>query len=166
VTQHDHAFASRLFLVRTERAPERQVGPQQLEEIRRHRRAGKPLGLTADRQVEVRIRRERRQMRKRARALSPIDEVRRSHGPGVPVLEIPFLNHDQPIGVRIGQRLDQQRVADAEDRGIGCDPESQGQNRGGRKHRRTPEHADGQVHVAPGRLDERQALELSLLFHE
>ena len=57
---------------------------------------------------------------------------------------------DQPVRLRIGERLEENVVNDAEDRGIGADAEGEGERGDEREARRPRQAAEGEAEVHRG----------------
>ena len=80
---------------------------------------------------------------------SPVGVVPRS-GPligGAAACPHVLPHSDQPIGVTVGQRPQQQGVDHGEDRGVGANPERQRQDGDDGEGRRFPQHPDGVADV-------------------
>jgi hypothetical protein len=79
------------------------------------------------------------------RVALPVDEVAGRHGVGLvtTVLSVGLPDPDEPIGMGIGEWLQDHLPRDAKHRGIGADPERQRQNRSGGKSRLLPKAAKG-----------------------
>ena len=128
--EHHHPFAAHPVLAGVEPPPEDRLHLQGAKEVRRHPGSLERLGAVPRRQVE----------RPGLSATSPwndrlwrrrVLEVRHrdaeSRKPGLGVLRH---HDDQLVRLRIGQRLQQHAVDDAEDRAVGTDPQSQREQSG------------------------------------
>ena len=93
-------------------------------------------------------RRDRRDLLEAARALAPVADLFVRHERARP-------ERDQPIGLLVGQRLQQHAAHDAEDRRVGAGGQRQQQDGGGGKERAMEEIAkgEGEVMGAHGPLD-------------
>jgi hypothetical protein len=127
--------------------PEHGLHAQRVERVRRHGGAFDQSRLTVavERGLEAAIGGQGLQ---RALALSQIHEVaERDVGLREPRLERAVPQHDELAGAVERQRPQQSRFNDGEERGVGADPQGQGQDRGRRKGRFPPEDPQRLAHV-------------------
>jgi hypothetical protein len=87
------------------------------------------------------------QVGKRSVSRPPLDEIaRRNHIASAPRVALPD-NHD-PLGIRIGQRAQDDAAHDAEDGRGRADPERKREHRGNRKARRSQKGSCGHAQIA------------------
>jgi hypothetical protein len=148
---HDAARSLRSLLSR-EGAPERRPCSQDREEVGRHLRRGHGFGLAAAGQVQARVLDERHLLEDVVLTL-PVEIVGGRNGEGSHPREgcrgrrMP--DPHEPRGIGIRQRLEQDRVDDAEDGGVGADAESQDGNRGQGKSRALHEEPRSVPQILP-----------------
>ncbi len=97
----------------------------------------RPEGVEADQAVE--LRQLRLQIEEVARRDGEVDDVAVAH-------VVP--HRPEPRGIVVGQRPQQHRIDDAENRGGGADAERDGQHGGDGKRRLAPQAAESEEHVA------------------
>ena len=131
--------------VRMERLAEQRTRPEHVEKGRRNARSVHPLRLTRAGHGERHV----ADAGKTAEAGGLRPEIEHPSGPErlevAPWARVP--EKDQPVGSGKRQWLEEGRVDDAEDRGIGPNPERQGQNRDESEPGAPPQAPDGITHV-------------------
>ncbi len=148
VGEHHDVPGTRPVLLRAEAPPEGRRPAQDPEEPGRDLRALDPLGLDAGRgQAQVGAGEgghagERTALRPPVREVGRRGGEAREAGRGVAVDQ-----QRQAVGVRIGQRPQQDAVDDAEDRRVGADPQGQGDEGGGGQRRGAGEAPEGDPQV-------------------
>ena len=146
VGEEGDARASRPFLFRHRRAPERRAGAQDSEEVARH-----PLGRQRDGLVDAgqvgapsAVREESVEA---SGVLAELEEVRDREGlPVAPGLE--RVDREEPLGVREGEPAQEHGADDREDRGVGADRQGEGRYDGGGEARAPADVAEGEAKVA------------------
>ena len=153
----DHVLVGvRLRLVLGEAAAEERLAPERGEERRRDRERPQLLRLAALGQVDAAAGEQRRVL-DRGRLGLAIEVVgNRDAGLRQPHQRIGVPDEDQPVGVRIRQRPQERLVEQAEDRGVGADPERQGQDRDQGEDRLLAKRAEGVADVLHGCLDGKE----------
>ena len=125
---------------------------QHVEEVAGHRHAADPLGLAASAEYVVADPVEREvagQRLERLRALLQVQQVAHLRGLPRQAGGIVIGDPDQPIGLRKGQRPQQQGVDYAEDRGAGADAEAGNQDGKGGKRGVSTQGAEREAEVLP-----------------
>jgi hypothetical protein len=122
--------------------------PEHVEEARRHRLPGYPFGQGSGSAQRLAAAGNGRYGRERSVLLAPVHVVQRRDAV-VGRLGRRFPEHDERVGFAVGQRAQQGRVEQAEDRG-GC-PDAQGEDHDRQRSERwgSPEHASTVSKVAP-----------------
>ena len=111
------------------------VHAQDWKEIRGHRLRRELLGIAVaagDRHPEKRGLADTCHAFEHARLLGPVDVIARRDDVVHPLAgDVLFPDDDEPVRIRIGKRLEHQRVEDREDRGVGADADGEREERRG-----------------------------------
>ncbi len=118
-------------------------------------RVGQPLRVPAASQVE-RTREVGLDPIERAGALTIAIEIRRRRGGRPPAHAFHGLDRDQPVGMAVGQRPEQQRVHHAEHHAVGADPDAERGDHDRRKSGIAPHQAQREPDILEDGLDQRQ----------
>ena len=128
-------------------ASERRPDAQHVQDVRRHDQGRKLLRLTGARQRRA-VLRERRHAVERSAALAPRQEVRGTDHVARPVArQVVFPHHHQRVGVLVGQRPDQQRMHDAEQRRRRADANRKGRDRADGEQGSPEQHANAVLQI-------------------
>jgi hypothetical protein len=153
VAQHHHPPALRMVVLPPEVAPQRRAHAEHREVVPAHAHRRHALGLVALREGRG-PQADRRHRFEAARAVAQVlergePEVRR------PPIAAPVAQRHQPLRRVVGQRPQQRRVHQVEDRRVPADAEGEGQRRGQREAGSTTQGARAIAQVLEQRLEER-----------
>ena len=165
VTQHHHALAPGRVLLACEQPPRRGAQADEIAETRARERARHFHHATGGRRHRHGPLAHRDRVLEHAALRPDAHEVRRRERIGSTV-GINRADLVQPVRVPIRQRLQQDRVNDAEDRRVRADSERQRQHRHRSEHRGTTQRAQREADVLPKLtqvLPERVAATLPLV---
>ena len=150
VAEHDALRVRGHLFVGAERAPDRRVRVERVEERGGDEEAEDALRLVAAHQVRVPPERRRQMLDRAALELAPpVEKIGARHGfAAADPLRRRRQRHDDAIDVVHVVGMHQQRVDDAEDGGVGADGERERHHDGGRQHRTLRErpHHKAEVH--------------------
>ena len=137
VREHDHRLRGLAPVARQQQPPEMRPDAEELEEVRRHQPAGRPVRVATSENVERPVAKldelvDGRRLRPvvgdfREREARVLDARR----------DLRLAQVDDPVGFGVGKRPQQHAVDDAEDRCIGPDAEAERQD----EREREPGHA-------------------------
>jgi hypothetical protein len=152
VAEDDDVRSAVLLLLGTEGAADQRLHAEQGQEIGGH--AG-PLDALGPRLVGERVARPRPHAeRGEGAVLRPPREVVGDRDVDVSrgAVDALRIDGDEPVGVRIGERPDEDRVDGAEDRRRHSDPQGDAGGGGHRERRAAPERATGESDILPHRV--------------
>ena len=144
-TDEDHGCRTEPVVCGVEVTARHGVDSEDAEEVGRDHLAAEVLGLPSSGHVGV-LPAERGQALEAAAVLLPVDEVRIGDRHAREVRRRLAEPH-QAVGIAVGQRLEENAVDDAEDGGVGADPERQRDHRDGREARVPGQHAQAVPNV-------------------
>ncbi len=126
VAEHDDVITARRALGGRERAASERGHGERLEQVRRRRRGTHALGFlpAGQARVHLHVRREVREARRPGSIVH--DFLHRQPGRVARRRCVP--DHDQPIGISVGQRLEEDGLDEAEKRGVRADAERERQD--------------------------------------
>jgi hypothetical protein len=127
VAENDQAGSVGKILGRGEGPSEKRRHAERGEEVGAHVPRGHPLRLAIAGQVHLAIA-PRRDLRQRRRAAAVVHYLSRGD-PGLLERHPLAPDHHGTAGLAPGQRLEQDGIDDAEDRGVGADAEREGEDR-------------------------------------
>ena len=149
VADHGDVLAAGLVFCFGEGAPERRLDAQNIEEIPGDARPAKLLGRAATGEREGFVG-ESGQPREGTVVSVHLLEAEPGERPLPHTVELArFGDQDKAIGLAIRQRAQQQSVGDAKDGRVGADPDSQCENRHGKKNGALDEKPQGVANVLP-----------------
>ena len=143
--EDDDGRGAGMIVIPREGAAEDGLDTQGGEECRGDHEAVKPLGLDASGEVVVLVAIDGHGGEGFAGAF-PVEEVGIADG-GAIHAGVLLVDGDELAGLCVGQWIEEHAVDDGEERGIGADAESQGEQGDGRKAWRFEEHAQGITQV-------------------
>ena len=162
VADHAHGRAARTVVVSGELAADRRRHAQHVEVARADARLTDRQRLAADDEIDVVAEATGDHRDVDGRRTVAHDLPRRAvvRLPPALALRRPALDldHGQTFGLRIRQGAQQDRVRQAEHRGVRADDQRKRRDRGRRKRRRPSQHAHGVLEIAPQGIEERQPL--------
>ena len=100
---------------------------------------------------------------KRLSPLAPFDKAARVHWRDAFTFQRTLKQRDDPAGLWIGQRFQERRVDEAEDRCVCADAERDRRNRDGREPRAPPEKTQRVAHVLPPAFEDPQPARVAAL---
>ena len=162
MAEDDHAILASLVLIGKKRAASLRLNAEDLEVAGRDPRPTKLHRIAAPRE------------RRRAAALGghevedgvirlPVEEIQRGDAVAVAAGRL-LEDTDDPIGIRVRQRLEQDAVNEAEDRGVGADAERQREDRDRCKSRTLRQGSPAVTQVLEQRIEHGQAAPVAVDF--
>jgi hypothetical protein len=141
VAEHDDGVRFAVLFRAFEFPAPREGMAEYLEETSGHLHAAKLLGAIPFGELEI-VPHVRGDPGKRLELGPVVAKVRRGHGPGADLWRF-FIQPDELLGFRVGERRNEYAVDGAEDRGVGAHAHSQCQNSREGERGRAPQQARG-----------------------
>ncbi len=152
VTNHHRLWRARIAVGRDERSTQRRPDAQRCEQIAGHCRGADALGLVAAGQVRARFGIAANARRARRVLAVAHDLLPRQPGETAPRRRVP--DHRELLGLGIRQRAEHHRLDQAEDRGVGANPQRERRDRRDREPGRLHQHAEPVTQVVEKLVDD------------